>query len=467
MRAYDLNNRDDRNTVLFSYFVNPKFDLGERIHLHGLLLESGYFAEFRQLYADGNFLTPDYLLSHTSFPYPFDSELVITGKDAELFYISELRYRKKQNMSIELMKILSSNLENKTLESLQGEIVKTVDSIRNVRKLEVDIDGHAEYDRRKNEPLGILTGIGPLDESCKGLGPGTMTCIFGYVGSLKTTLGINMAYHALLNNFNVLFITLEVPKKFMYLQILSIHSYYQAEYLGGNQITYFDLLKGELTPEQEDFMWNKVEPDFKKNVPGKIVFASQEDVQDFTYPGLVNLCSSFDFKIEVVMVDYFQLLTPYLEDKNEYLGAIRLSRDFARLAVGSSVSPARTVILLSQVNTKGFEEAEKLGGEYTLRAIAETPGLARDAYYVISLYVDDKLRASHEAKICLLKNKSGPIFNTPLVVPVDSRYMVMGHNIKGFSEPVKTDQVRSVFSSGATVSVGAPLPFDLKQYIPK
>jgi hypothetical protein len=262
---------------------------------------------------------------------------------------------------------------------------------------------------------------------------------------MKSTLALNIMYNSIRANFNVLFITLEVPKRFMYFQLLSLHSFYEAARLGGNKIRYESLIKGDLSPEDERFTWDVLEPDFKANIKGKAYFADAGDIGRASYAELVTLCSSFPVEIDGVILDYFQLLTPYIDEKNEYLGAIRLCRDFARLSLGSSVSKPKAGILVSQVNQKGYEEAIKSKGHYSLKAIAETPGLARDAYYAISTYLDDDLRRDNSFKICLLKNKSGKIFPTPEPIPVSYEYMCVGHSIKGFSSPLNPHQVGQVF----------------------
>jgi hypothetical protein len=447
MQIYDIKNRMDRCSVLFSYLLSPKFELDARLRLYHLMLESHYFGDFIELYIDSNFLTPEYLQAHTKQVYTYDPDISVAETDVDLFYLKELEYRKQEKITWDLMETLKKPLGSMSLDEFRAEVVSKVDSVKVTNKnIMLDLNGKSEYEERKNAPMGILTGIRALDEDLRGLGYGTLTCIFGYVSSMKSTLALNIAYQAIRNNFNVLFITLEVPKKFMYFQVLSLHSYHESARLGGDPIAYETILKGDMTETEEKFLFEVVEPDFKSNVLGKLFFADADDLGGASYSELVTLCNGFPVEIDGVILDYFQLLIPYINDKNEYLGAIRLGRDFARLALGSAVSKPKIVILVSQVNAKGYEEAIKQGGLYSLKAIAETPGLARDAYYAISTFLDDKLRISREAKICLLKNKSGKVYSTPLVIPVAYECMAMGKNIKNYSTPITPPKLGSVFS---------------------
>ena len=447
MQIYDFKNRTDRCTLLFSYLLNPKFELESRLRLYQLMVESHFFGDFLDLYQDKAFVTVEYLQAHTNQVYAYDPDICVAESDIDIFYLKELEYRKKEKITWDLMETLKKPLDSLSLDEFRTELVGKVDSVKNVNKnIQLDIDGEAEYAERESAPMGILTGIGPLDEDLRGLGFGTTTCIFGYVSSMKSTLALNIAYQGVKNGFNMLFITLEVPKQFMYFQILSLHSYHEGARLGGDPIPYETIMKGDMSAAQKNFLFKSVEPDFKNTFPGKLFFAGANDLGGASYSELVTLCSGFPVVIDGVILDYFQLLIPYINDKNEYLGAIRLGRDFSRLALGSEASPPKIVILVSQVNAKGYEEAIKSKGLYSLKAIAETPGLARDAYYAISTFLDNDLRGSREAKICLLKNKSGKVWADPKSVPVAHEYMAMGRNVKNYSSPMSPQRAGAAFS---------------------
>ena len=68
---------------------------------------------------------------------------------------------------------------------------------------------------------GITTGFNHLDETLDGLQNGETYVLAGSPGSGKTTLAINMMYPNLLDNKNVLFYSLEMPKKQIGRKLLS------------------------------------------------------------------------------------------------------------------------------------------------------------------------------------------------------------------------------------------------------
>jgi len=77
-------------------------------------------------------------------------------------------------------------------------------------------------------------------------------------------------------------------------------------------------------------------------------------------------------------------------------------------------------ILLAQANREGWKKACKRGGKYALDAIAEFSQLEQSSYYIVSLFLDDALRASGEVRMQLLKHRAGNVIEEPfttLVVP--------------------------------------------------
>jgi hypothetical protein len=432
---------------MFSFLLNPRFEFEERQRLYQLMMDSQYFGDFVDLFVEKNFLTPEYVVAHTNTRFRYDPDLSLQYTDVEGHYLKELELRKKEKIFADVSGVLMRKPESMTLDEMQDELISKINSVRVVNpKVAEGIRGEDEYFARKAAPKGIPTGIRVLDETLHGLKYGTLTCIYGYVSSMKSTLALNLTYKAIRSGFNVVYITLEVPKEFMYFQLLSLHSFHEAKSLGGPMVKYESILNGELSPNDEKFLWKVLEPDFKAKAKGQIYFVGADDLGKASYAELVTLCSSFPVNIDMVVLDYFQLLTPYIEDKNEYMGAIRLGRDFVRLVVGSEVSKPKVGILVSQVNQKGYEEAIKKQGHYSLKAIAETPGLARDAYYAIATYLDDDLRVGNGVKIGLNKNKSGKIFTLPQVVPVAYEYMCIGYEAPGFATPVVPYKIGQVFS---------------------
>lgn len=451
VREFKLKVSNDRNIVIYSYLVDLRYSLDDRVQLYKSMMESGLFSEYSQIFQVDNFLTPIYLQQHTQWSIPY--EQVDLGKaDIEVFYKRELEYRKKKSF---LHKVIgfSSDLERVSLSELQDEIAQINNAIKLDAGVYYEVDAKAAYEKAKTKVLGIQTGIAQIDEVAHGIGYGTMTCIFGWTGHNKTTLALNMAYQAIRNSFNVLYINFETSKERMYNQALSLHSFYEAKRLGGNPVEYLMLDKGKLSEEEENFVFNKVEPDLK-TIDGKIAFVGQSEFTDLSYSGMVNLCASFPFEIDVVIVDYFNKLLPYIDGGNEFMRGNRLAIDFTRLAVGDKVNKEKIVLLLAQANKAGYRKAVENDGQYDEDAIADIPELKNSAYYILSVYKDKDLMKSNELKVCLLKHRGGRTIWEPLVVPVDNRFAALGSAVRGDSI-VGVGEVANVLSGN----------FDLKKLL--
>jgi replicative DNA helicase len=444
LREFSVSNTVDRNIVLFSYLVDPRYPRIDRELLYNSMIESGLFSEYSQIFEVDNFLTPIYLQQHTKWSVPY--EQIDLGKaDVDAFYKRELEYRKKKALLHRLVQV-SHDIEHVSLSELQEDISEINSAIKADKEIDIKIDARAAYDRAKNKVFGIQTGITQIDDVIHGIGYGTMTCIVGWTGHNKTTLALNTVYQALRSSFNVLYINLETNKELMYFQLLSRHSFEEAARLGGKPIEYLDMVKGLLSPEQEAFLFDVLIPDMEQ-LPGKIAFVEQSAFSDMSYPGMINLCASIPFQVDVVVVDYFQCLLPYIEGKNEFMLGNRLARDFTRLAVGDEVNGEKIVILLSQANKQGYQRAIENEGRYDEGAIADIPELKNAAYYIISVFRDDKLLQSNEVKVCLIKHRGGRILWEPIIVPVDNRFAALGSSVRD-SGPVGVNEVGKVLNAG-------------------
>ena len=84
-----------------------------------------------------------------------------------------------------------------------------------------------------------------------------------------------------------------------------------------------------------------------------------------------------------------------------------------------------------QANREGFKRASKLGGQYDLRAISEANEVEKASYRVFSIYTDDYMKEAKEARVCILKHRSGKTTTEPLVVYVDPVCYYIGDEVSG------------------------------------
>lgn len=443
--GFDILNEVDRVSLLYSYLVDGDNLLEDRKSIYDVMMKTGSFDEFKGISSGEGFFSQDYFKSASVVVPPF-KKVKLTYKDILAVYTKELEWRSKKKLSEKLVGVCD-NLAGKSLEDMLAGVQDLVQVHRPPRKFESSIDGLAAYKKKKETPLGVLTGVKALDAVVQGLEYGTMCCVFGYVGQGKTTLMLNQLYQAITRGFNGVFVTLEVPRQLMYFALLSLHSYMMAAKTGDAPVSYLSILKGELTPAEEKLLFGKVEKSLL-DLPGKCVFVDFDAIQDFTFHGLNHFCESLKWPVDLFILDYMQLLLLNMPKIAGYdrISDARVVRDFTNLAIGNSRFKAKIVILGAQANREGYNRSIENEGQYDLMAISDVNQLERDAYYCISLFVDDELRQSGETKMCLLKNKSGPIITMPVVVPMDPRFYAIGDNIKGYAEPVTVKDVNDVLT---------------------
>ena len=403
-----------------------------------------------------------FLVKHLDFPHQVEvdeGEVLPSTPEAHLLLVSE-EEKKAKSRNVEELEAVSSHLREceDPEECAKGNcpFLKGKDPAMVLDKVQVRLSGPTQerrelcfseiYSQRKNRSLGALTFIKPFDVETQGLEPGTLTVVAGWTGSFKTTFGLNMAHqNAVRNGYNTVFITSEIPKKLLYLWLLCRHSY-EEKFSDHGPVPRLDTQKATLSDEDEAFIRDVVEPDLKNNPEyGKILILDELDFRSFSKAGIKSKLLSLEWEVDILLYDYIQL-TKFLEEAqaisrtsrvdpvNVY---VRIFTDLAMHLYGGS----REVIsvLLSQINREGWKEACDNDGEYRLTALAEANELEKSASYVITLFSDQNLKESGEVKAQLLKHRGGLTVETAVLVPMDPRYLAMGHGIEGFGETESSD----------------------------
>jgi len=450
--SFDIHDSNSRciyiSCVLLTDNLHTK---SERVSLHRWMVESSFFPEFIPYVVEGEFLSPQMLHENGHLMYAFDVAENRQVSELRALINLEMNHRRKNVASRQLIEIAQDS-GNMSAEALRGKLSEVSQSLTTRRTRTHLVDGASSYQKILERPLGILSGAKAVDDVISGFMYGTMTVVFGFVSHGKSTFKVNMMYQALIHGFNVCFITLEVPREQMHFQLLSLHSFCAAETLKVEPIPYLTIIKGEMSDEQRKVLFEVVEPDLRAQ-EGKFVFAELDDVEDFSHAGLCSYLASLPFFSDVVVLDYAQKLLPHLPaGRNEKMTQARMVGDFTHLAVGTGKDDQRIVILGSQANRDGWKTAVEHDGAYDLKGIADINNLERDAYYVLSVFMDDNLRRSEEIKVCLLKNKSGPLIPEPVVVPFQYRFYCIGDQIGGYTANLTTGDLGSLLSGGFDLS---------------
>ena len=238
-----------------------------------------------------------------------------------------------------------------------------------------------------NQLRGISWGYSSLDEITDGLVPGEVTVIAARPSVGKTTFALNIV---LSHHYPALIFSLEMSASQLTRRLVDAQlGYSVAPYIrSGRKIT----LKGH--PQFSAWKdWPLIIDTKSSPTPEYIYFKAAQAVQDF--------------KVEVVVVDYLQLVAPSTSSR----GALTRDREIA--AVMSALkSVARDfhvpVIALSQLN-RGFESREVASQNKTAKPVLsdlrDSGSIEQDADVVVFL-----LKAGEDGlSVLVRKNRNGPL----------------------------------------------------------
>ncbi len=265
--------------------------------------------------------------------------------------------------------------------------------------------------RARNEAVYGATGYATIDAVTRGGHPGELWFVGGYAKQGKSTFCTNWArYLALEGGWNVYYVTLEMPAEDIWEIFYASQSAHPK--WGRRPLLRDEIVAGRFAdPADEAHYLQRVMRDFSRPNSGCITVErpsgsmtvqsiwSRAEVANRTRP------------LDMIVIDYLTLLDPpkYFENKGirEILTenikqAKNMSLEFDR---GTGV----LVVLPHQMSRDGLLAAQKKGGQYELRAFAETAEVERSADVVLTIYRDDEMERNNEALICHLANRKGKL----------------------------------------------------------
>jgi len=275
---------------------------------------------------------------------------------------------------------------------------------------------------------------------------GTLMTVGGYVGSFKTTFGLNFAYtNAVYGGWNSLILSLEMPRDELYVKTTVRHGLHP-KFHGQEAVTYSKLKAGELSPNEERFYNKVLLPDFQNKgetyggttiTKGQVCIVDPEQLRQIGAGSVGDLMDYVLHRVDedmpdglhILVVDYVQLLAsslPVNDFDDNFKNTKIIARYMKDLALGFQSMKWKgrqglTVVLLSQLSRAAYQsayqtiyKAKKKGPErykniFNLAAFAESTEIERASDIAITLYSDDCLRERQGATVIaqLLKNRQG------------------------------------------------------------
>lgn len=270
-------------------------------------------------------------------------------------------------------------------------------------------DARLEYDESKaNELTGtrLFTGHPEIDDIVTGFQKGELITILGSEGDGKTSICTNWAYNGFLAGLNVAYFTLEMAEKRMRYMFYCLHAT-NAKFGSRPPISRKVLDNYQLEPDDEDFMFNEVIPDFNTSAGSIRIIEPNE--AGFTFDMLKVELERLNAErpLDVFILDYPNLMDIVTERGGDYDQAMnRLYVKLKRICEKFNQGQRLVGIIPTQANRAGRQEAEKNKGAYSLRSIAQHHEISRSSDYCFYIFRDDETKMANECLIGSMKTRN-------------------------------------------------------------
>ena len=298
-------------------------------------------------------------------------------------------------------------------------------------------------------------------------------CLNGYV-THNTTMSLNIAHlNAYELGYNICYLSLETPKEDINWNLLSCHSY-STKFQRYNFVSHAKMRWGTMTADEEDFIFNEVEPDLKNDYiddegntrkRGKVIILDESDFKTFSFGEISSVIEKVDDKLggklDCVIVDYIQLCKfsgqGVTYDANSQINSYvtffrRLAQNFKKEIKEDGTEEVRqlTMILLAQINRSSWQKASRNDGRYDITCLADANELERGSARVFTTYTSEDLKARKSAQVQILKNRAGQTMYDPVTVYADGEaYVFMSED--GVNSSFGGDGLASVESAFASM----------------
>jgi replicative DNA helicase len=259
---------------------------------------------------------------------------------------------------------------------------------RDIVPLEVALHRYAEQiDARGDLRVGIKTGLESLDKKSGGLQPSDLIIVAGRPGLGKTSFALNIVEHAAIEERKTCaMFSMEMSEMQVVQRLVSM----RAE-IDGNRMR-----RGRLS--QQEFVAISAASSELQQAPIFVEESSRLTVTDILAK---SRRLQAERGLDLVVIDYLQLIEGVEEDESRVLEVARISRSLKAIARELQVP----VIALSQLS----RQIEQRGTEPMLSDLRESGALEADADLVLFLWQKDrKDRDEGVVRLKLAKHRNGP-----------------------------------------------------------
>ena len=327
---------------------------------------------------------------------------------------------------------LEDMLDNLTLENMYSKenmtkyfkgytnhIYSSIDTtiLDELDDLDIFYDGKEEID--------ISTACEEVDSYCSGLSRGSITTIIGNEGSFKSLWAVNIAYKAICDDKNVMYLTVGVDKATVIKRFLSRHSNQAEKFERPLSINGFN--------NKENFnLRERIVLDFKENYKDKIIYFDNSDLTIPSGKSLKRLIAeahshflkTTDSGLDLIVIDDMTNLSFYngkqtLTSRGPVIeGYYKVLKEVSRNLFGTGY--ACSVLCTHK---------DKDNGNYTLNVINEQIVFWSDC--ILTIYDPSSLREIKEqARVKVLKTLSGDVMDREITIKIDyTKWFISSNNM--------------------------------------
>lgn len=360
----------------------------------------------------------------------FDDYSPIQSYDELTDYIQLFTTQKQQRFISGKLGQIADTIRSQGLdEKLAEEIYKYTAIGEATTDYSSIVDNYKEIYTNQVEMKGLSFLCPDLDDRTGGIVPGTICTILGATGSMKTTYASNVAFNAIKDGKNVLFLSLEETPMQLFSKWLSRTS---ADM--GKPIPHSDITKKTLEETDEKILLEQVIPYFQE-LPGNLYIVGEQDLPSYKLTALESKFKEIDklaqketgHGIDMLVVDHIQLLK-FAQNGLEEHTVINMYMSFFRQQSLSWLHEKREIciLILSQANREGVAYAQRHDGQYLSQHLAEASEVERASSYIISVYTDSMTQVTRQLKMGAVKLRNAPLPASTIVVSEDGAFYQVG-----------------------------------------
>lgn len=321
----------------------------------------------------------------------------------------------------------SGDIEEAIAKLKQGslDLRKKEEDSRVVSLWEDTDDWVEEVTNRKNFPeqyAGIPTGFEKFDKMTGGLFPAELTVIFGLSGKGKSTLMKQIGVNVRKAGYNVLHCGNEEDLFQMRTKYISVET----------GIKYSKWKRGNWTDEDME-LWNaykKTQTEDPDKKTGRLFIHNFPQQTDATMieRKLAELKEE-GHKIDLVIVDYLDLMSSIKRAYNENDEGGRVTGDLKQIAINFHVP----VLVCTQANTTAERQEQRerpfltasdvFGTKRKVHSANTLVGIVNQTATVGAGERDEEVK-THRLVICVPKNRDGGVFTFRLIVKVETGQII-------------------------------------------